>query len=430
MAESWSQSLARSLICRALSRISHGQLRLKLSYLGNDEPDIVLGLPFADGSDHAVAVIIENAHAWVRMFQSMDLGFAEAYMMQEVQCHDLLGLFCLHILNLDTLGHSTDITFFQLLPLAARYLDPGNIPAKSKLNVAFHYDESNEIFSNFLSKDMNYSSAIWSGKVDESLESAQLRKVHRIISRAKISSSHHVLEIGCGWGHLAIEAAKQTGCRVTGVTLSEEQKQFAEKRILAAGLQDKIDIVLCDYREAPKIEGGYDQVISIEMLEHVGSNFINRFFEEISTLLNPETGIMVASGTTTNQKLKVLARKSSPNMETFMRRYFFPGGYLHSSHDLLMAIHDGSDGALEVETVENIGPHYVRTLQCWREKFQRTWPETKAIFVKAKPNATETEIEAYRRRWVYYFTYCEAGFCTRTLGNYIISAVRPFSPKN
>ncbi|PFH61398.1 hypothetical protein XA68_17450 [Ophiocordyceps unilateralis] len=423
MTESWLQALARSLICRALGRIRHGQLRLKLNYLGHDEPDVALGTSPGDGSDQAVVVMVNNARAWVRMFQSMDLGFAEAYMLQEVDCHDLLGLFCLHIANLDTLGHSTDITFVQLLPLAARYLDPGNVPSRSRLNIAFHYDESNDVFSNFLSEDMNYSSALWSGDANESLESAQLRKVQNIIDKAKISSSHHVLDIGCGWGHLAIEAARQTGCRVTGLTLSKEQKQFAEDKIVAAGLQDNIDIVLCDYREAPKVEGGYDQVISIEMLEHVGSNFMNRFFQEISALLNPETGLMVIQGITTH-------RKSSPNAETFMGRYIFPGGYLHSSHDLLMAIHDGSKGALEVETVENIGPHYVRTLQRWRQKFLGAWPETRAIFVKAKPDTTEDEIEAYRRRWEYYFTYCEAGFYTRMLGDYVISAVRPFSQTN
>ncbi|RDA85740.1 hypothetical protein CP532_5955 [Ophiocordyceps camponoti-leonardi (nom. inval.)] len=423
MSESWFQSLARYLICRALACISHGQLRLKLSYLGHDEPDVVLGSPSTDGSDQSVVVIINNAHAWVRMFQSMNLGFAEAYMAQEVQCKDLLGLFRLYIANLDTLDQSIDITFSQLLPLAARSLYPGNVPAKSRLDIAFHYDESNEVFSNFLSEDMSYSSAIWSGEEDESLESAQLRKVQRIIDRARISSSHHVLDIGCGWGHLTIQAVKQTGCRVTGVTLSQEQKQFVEERVIAAGLEDKIDIVLCDYREAPRIKGGYDQVISIEMLEHVGNNFLSRFFLVISTLLNPETGVMVVQAST-------IYRKSPSNLETFMTRYVFPGGFLHTSHDLLTAIHDGSDGALEVETIENIGPHYVRTLQCWREKFELTWPETRAIFVKKKPEATQDEIEAYRRRWVYYFTYCEAGFRYRMLGNCIISAVRPFSPES
>jgi cyclopropane-fatty-acyl-phospholipid synthase len=145
---------------------------------------------------------------------------------------------------------------------------------------------------------MNYSSAIWSEDSKESLESAQRRKVHNIIDKARICSSDHVLDIGCGWGDLAIEAVKRTGCRVTGLTLSAEQRVLAQKRIKAAGLEGHITILLCDYRQAPKPDGGYDRIVSVEMLEHVGDKFMIQYFESISSLLNRENGIMVVQGIT------------------------------------------------------------------------------------------------------------------------------------
>lgn len=188
----------------------------------------------------------------------------------------------------------------RLVPnLSSLLLAPTNGVAQSKKNASFHYDTSNDHFGSFLSPDMNYSSAIWSGDDNnETLESAQMRKVHTIIRKARISSEHHVLDIGCGWGGLAIEAVKATGCRVTGLTLAAEQKTLAEERIKAAGLQDKITILLCDYRNAPKPEDGYDRIVSVEMLEHVGDKFMNQYFESISKLLNEKHGIMVVQGIT------------------------------------------------------------------------------------------------------------------------------------
>jgi cyclopropane-fatty-acyl-phospholipid synthase len=146
---------------------------------------------------------------------------------------------------------------------------------------------------------MNYSSAIWATGVEkEALETAQLRKIHNIISKAGIKSSHHVLDIGCGWGSLAMEAVKLSGCRVTGLTLSAEQKTLAEKRIKEAGLSENIEILLCDYRKAPTPPGGYDRIVSVEMIEHVGRAHMNIFFEEIDKRLNKDHGLMVVQGIT------------------------------------------------------------------------------------------------------------------------------------
>ena len=145
---------------------------------------------------------------------------------------------------------------------------------------------------------MNYSCAHWSTDPTESLESAQRRKVQCVLKKAQVSPTHHLLDIGCGWGDLIIEAARQAGCQATGLTLSEEQKTLADKRIQHAGLQDQVRVLLCDYRNAPCPEGGYDRIISVGMFEHVGSELLDVYFETISRLLNPSNGVVVIDGIT------------------------------------------------------------------------------------------------------------------------------------
>lgn len=158
----------------------------------------------------------------------------------------------------------------------------------------------------FLSTDMNYSCAHWTGDPAESLESAQGRKVQHLLSKAQLSSSHHVLDIGCGWGDLAIKAAQTAGCWVTGLTLSDKQKCLADERVRDAGLEDRVRILLCDYRNAsgPENNGGfYDRVISVGMFEHVGPEYLDQYFEIITRLLHPTHGVMVVDGITMTNKV-------------------------------------------------------------------------------------------------------------------------------
>jgi cyclopropane-fatty-acyl-phospholipid synthase len=187
----------------------------------------------------------------------------------------------------------------QIIPRILRFiLKPTNDVKHSLQNASSHYDTSNELFQAFLSPDMSYSCALWSGDPSESLESAQRRKVHNIIRKARISPGDHVLDIGGGWGFLAMEAVKLTNCRVTAITLSKEQKALAEENITKAGLSDKIKFLLCDYRNTPRPEGGYDRVVSVEMVEHVGKDHMDTFFAFISRLLKPNGGLMVLQGIT------------------------------------------------------------------------------------------------------------------------------------
>ncbi|XHF99610.1 hypothetical protein AWENTII_003108 [Aspergillus wentii] len=249
------------------------------------------------GRDEEYAVItINNPTFWIRLCSDFDLGFAEAYMYQEVDCDNLTAIFDLYINNPNTLNGGSFL--LQFLPRFARLLKPKNDLINSRANIASHYDSSNDLFTAFLSPDMNYSCAHWSGDPSESLEAAQLRKVHSILHKAKVTATDHVLDIGCGWGGLAIEAARRTGCRVTGLTLSAEQKTLADEKIKTAGLEDRISILLCDYRNAPRPENGYDKIISVGMFEHVGLEFMDQYFETISGLLKNEQGIVVIDGIT------------------------------------------------------------------------------------------------------------------------------------
>lgn len=191
-------------------------------------------------------------------------------------------------------------SFLHVVPIVRRtFFPPTNTLSAALGNASAHYDTSNDLFRGFLSPDMNYSSALWeNGVKDESLEAAQIRKVHNIITKAGIEASHHVLDIGCGWGSLAMEAVKLTRCRVTGLTLSIQQKALAEQRIKEAGLSDRIEILLCDYRDAPTPEGGYDRIVSVEMIEHVGKAHLGVYFAEIEKRLNQKSGLMVVQGIT------------------------------------------------------------------------------------------------------------------------------------
>lgn len=233
---------------------------------------------------------------WVRLLVFADMGFADGYLLSEISCDDLTAFFTIFVLNKPYLSGGTTITASISNSLTS-LLRATNTLSNARLNISAHYDISNTMFAAFLSKDMTYSCPIWLPKshphsTTETLEEAQDRKLARFITNCKIKKGDRVLEIGTGWGSMAIKAVKETGCTVTSLTLSVEQKELAEDRIEEAGLSDKITVLLCDYRalEIPE-EGPFDKVISIEMLEAVGREYLNTYFECVDRLLKKEGGI-------------------------------------------------------------------------------------------------------------------------------------------
>ncbi|KAI1000297.1 hypothetical protein K3495_g7899 [Podosphaera aphanis] len=436
---SWGPALviSRAAVTSLLSRIEHGQLVITCESTGETtiygqetvkkKLDTVNGINGTKKKDNSVPrakLLIKRETFWVRLFLFGDMGFAEAYMLGDFECTDLTSFFKIFILNRDNLANATTFTS-SIAATITSLARSTNTLSNSLLNVSAHYDISNEMFAAFLSEDMTYSCPIWKPTLneydeEEALESAQMTKLHRFISGAKIKSTDHVLEIGTGWGSFAMEAVRTTGCRVTSLTLSVEQKALAEKRIASAGLQDKIEVLLMDYRALPVPKVPYDKVVSIEMLEAVGKEYLETYFSCIHRLLKKNGIAVFQCITMPEDKYDAYAKG-----EDFIRKYIFPGGHLPTISQLVNSISKGSEGSLIVERIENIGGHYARTLRLWKEMFLRNFESQIKPSLKTRHMGMgEKEIEVFRRKWEYYFVYCEAGFATKTLGDVIITVGR------
>jgi len=279
-----------------------------------------------------------------------------------------------------------------------------NTRRRSRGNIAAHYDLGNGLYELFLDPTMSYSAAIFE-RDDETLEAAQRRKMLRMIELADVRRGDHVLEIGCGWGSLAIEAARSTGCRVTGITLSENQLALARQRAEAGGVADRVRFELCDYRD---LSGRFDRIIAVEMLEAVGHEYLGTFFSSCDRLLAPGGRVALQVITVPDQRYDAYRRSLD-----WLRKHIFPGGLAPSLTALCEAITLNS--SLVVERVENIGRHYVRPLRLWRERFESQAEELDRRGYDAR----------FRRMWRYYLAYCEAGFAAGTFGDLQIVLIRP-----
>ncbi|KAL6710190.1 hypothetical protein ACN47E_009981 [Coniothyrium glycines] len=371
---------------------------------------------------------VHDEKFWVRLALFADMGFAESYMLGEFTSPDLTKFFELFILNRNYLSNGSNITAAISTGLASLVRGSNNLK-NARLNISAHYDISNEMFAAFLSSDMTYSSAIWLPKSNpkssrDTLYDAQMRKLDRFIDNTHIQGTDHVLEIGTGWGSFAMRAVHRTGCKVTSLTLSIEQKELAEKRIREAGMSDHITVLLCDYRslEIPST-GAFDKIVSIEMLEAVGKEYLVTYFRCVDKLLKKEGGIAAFQCITMPDARYEAYAKS----DDFIRRYIFPGGHLPAVSELVASIQSASGGSLVVDNIENIGPHYAKTLRLWREAFLDKWnSEIKPqLMEEKKEDGMDDEgAEVFKRKWDYYFRYSEAGFSTKTLGDVIITVGR------
>jgi cyclopropane-fatty-acyl-phospholipid synthase len=270
---------------------------------------------------------------------------------------------------------------------AARPDDERNTMAGARANIHRHYDLSNEMFEGFLDESMTYSAA-WFAPGSDDLHAAQLRKIDGVLDLAEVSAGKHVLEIGTGWGALAVRAAAR-GARVTTLTISREQQVLAQRRIDAAGFADRVQVLLRDYREA---NGSYDAVVSVEMIEAVGDEYWPEYFATIRRLLRP--GGRVGLQAITMPHDRMLATRRS---YTWISKYVFPGGQLLS----VPAVREHAAAAgLAIDASRVLGQHYARTLAHWRTRFLSNWDAIAAAGFD----------DVFRRRWEFYLAYCEAGF--------------------
>ena len=366
-----------------------------------------------------VELHIHSPSAWPRILLANDMGFAEAYMLGEISCSDLSAFFRLFILN------STVSTFSPLSTLISTITTPlhrlSNTKEQALLNAQSHYCQSNALFAAFLDPTMTYSAPLWlplsdPGSAMDTLEAAQLRKLHYTIAAARIKAGDHVLEIGTGWGSFAIEAVRKTGCRVSTITLSSEQADVARQRVKEAGLEEKIEVLVCDYRHVPLPEGGrgrFDKLVSIEMIEHVGAEYLDTYFACVNRYLKVEGGIAVLQSSTIPEgRYEGYKRRTD-----FIQRYIFPGGHLPTVSALVGSIDRASKGRLVVEDIKSVSGHYVAALRLWRERFLDNWESViRPALREKKPDMTDADMDVFKRKFVYYFGYSEAGFATKTLG--------------
>ncbi|EOA32153.1 hypothetical protein CARUB_v10015414mg [Capsella rubella] len=340
---------------------------------------------------------------WKVMTQA-DLGLADAYISGDFSFVDKDS----GLLNL-IMGWWTPMFLTAGLASAKYYLkhvSRQNTLTQARKNISCHYDLSNEFFSLFMDDTMMYSSAVFKSE-NEDPRTAQMRKISLLIEKARIERNHEVLEMGCGWGTLAIEVVKRTGCKYNGITLSIEQLKYAETKAKEAGLQDQITFELCDYRQLSDARK-YDRIIACEMIEAVGHEFMEKFFSCCEAAL-AQNGIFVLQFTAIPEKLYDESRLSSG----FITEYIFPGGCLPSLARVTSAM--ASSSRLCIENVENFGIHYYHTLRCWRKNFLERQKQIMDLGFDDK----------FIRTWEYYFDYCAAGFKTLTLKNYQIVFSRP-----
>ena len=370
-------------LLKFLAKIEKGTITI------NDDSSQTFG-----SGEPKVTIEVVSPRFYKRTILGGDLGFAESYAKSEWFTDNLTDLITILILNKDNLS-GLDVKWSFLTKLFAKlgHWRRKNTLSGSKRNIQEHYDLSNEMFMTFLDKTMTYSCGFFENETD-SLYQAQINKIDKILDKANIQADNHILEIGSGWGALAKRAVERTGCKVTTITLSERQYEYVEKLIEKEGLKDNIDIKLVDFRN---IEGSYDRIISVEMIEAIGFELFNPYFSRIEELMKPN-GTAVIQAITYPDKNYEQYRKGCD----FIQKFIFPGSLLPSVESMTNSINLTN---LKLDDIEKIGPHYATTLNLWNKNFNQNLDEIKKMGFD----------QYFINLWNYYFSYCEAGFANNTI---------------
>jgi cyclopropane-fatty-acyl-phospholipid synthase len=384
--------LYRRLVLNSFAKLRTGRMEVSLP----DGTQCVYGSG-KEGVEARMEVRDENF--FKRCVLHGPIGFAEGYMAGEWETPDLVKVIAWFILNADEAQGMQTRTrrgtgLLNLLNLANRlfHLRRPNSRRMSRENIREHYDLSNEFFQLWLDPTMTYSSAYFE-KADEPLEAAQVRKYDKLCRRLHLSPADSVLEIGSGWGGFSMHAAKTYGCRVTTVTISQRQYDEAARRIREAGLADRIQILLCDYRD---LRGKFDKIASIEMLEAVGERYVDGYFAKIDELLEPRGLVGLQAILCPDNQYPILR-----DGVDFIQKHIFPGSLLMCNARIGEALR--ACGDLNLFDYEDMAPHYALTLRRWREAFEEKLGEVRALGFD----------EVFVRKWRYYLCYCEAAFGTR-----------------
>jgi cyclopropane-fatty-acyl-phospholipid synthase len=391
--------LGRRLLLNRLSQFEHGELRL----IEPDGRQHVFGRHVPSGL--SCTLYFDQSQAFADAAFGGTVGAGEAYIRGLWRCDDLVSLVRIFIANreqmnrLDSGWSRVGRPLLRLFHWANRNSRHG-----SARNIAAHYDLGNALYEIMLDETMAYSCAIFP-REDATLAEGSAHKFEAVCRKLDLKATDHVLEIGTGWGGFAIHAVQRYGCRVTTTTISAAQASYAARKIADLGLSDRITVLLEDYRD---LEGQYDKLVSIEMVEAVGAPFLDGYFRHCSRLIKPD-GAMLLQAITLQDQFYDDALKSVD----FIQRYVFPGSFIPSVQALSKSLAKATD--LKIFHLEDIGPHYARTLRLWRERF----------FSHRTKIHELGYTDSFMRLWEFYLCYCEGGFIERQLGTVQMLLTKP-----
>jgi len=399
---STSERWARALVIKHLSSMKRGHLLLKE---GNDEWHLGASATPEDEDTISATIVVEDPAVFSYIALNGVVGAAEAYMDGHWTTPDLVQVVRFMVFNMSALkGMDKERSVTNRVALSALDLIRRNSVSRARKNISAHYDLGNDFFELFLDPTMMYSSALFEGQ-DIPLAKASLNKIDAICRKLELTADDHLVEIGTGWGGMALYAASNYGCRVTTTTLSQQQHDFTKAAVARANMQDRVTVVMQDYRE---LEGSYDKLVSIEMIEAVGHQYFSDYFQKCSELLKPN-GLMAIQAITIADQRYDQARKSVD----FIQRYIFPGGCLPSLQ--VIAKHVAEDTDMCILTVSDMAKDYAKTLAVWRESFTEKIDHIKSLGFS----------DQFIRMWMYYLCYCEGGFEERVISAAQIVMAKP-----
>jgi cyclopropane-fatty-acyl-phospholipid synthase len=391
--------LGRRLLLRQLTQLRDGEIRLRdeegEQRFGQRTPRCPL----------SVTVDVDNPQFYASAAFGGSVGGGEAYIQGHWRCDDLTALIRIMVQNRDLLARMEGGAALLSRPLRRLFhWLHRNSKAGSARNIAAHYDLGNPLYRLMLDETMAYSCGIFMHD-GATLAEASRAKFDAACRKLGLTEADHLLEIGTGWGGLALHAAQHYGCRVTTTTISREQHDYAREQIAAAGLSDRITLLLSDYRE---LSGHYDKLVSIEMIEAVGARYLDTYLGKCAALLKPE-GAMLLQAITLQDQYYAEALSSVD----YIQRYVFPGSFIPSVEAIASSVRRATD--FKIFHLEDIGPHYAPTLAAWRRNFFEHISEVRRLGYS----------EGFIRLWEYYLCYCEGGFAERQLGDVQILLTKP-----
>ena len=391
--------LARRIVLSRLSKLTEGQLQIV-----EDGERIVVGRLSKDFPSR-VEIRVVDPRFYSDIAFGGAIGAGEAFMQGYWDCGDLVEMLRILIRNQEVL-EKVDAGVALLSSPVRKLLNALNRNTRggSRKNIAAHYDVGNEFYQLWLDPSMMYSCAYFDYD-GAPLEHAAMEKLDRICKKLELSDSDSVVEIGTGWGGFAIHAAKHYGCHVTTTTISQQQYAFAQQAIADAKLEDRITLLFKDYRD---LDGEYDKLVSIEMIEAVGHEYHDIFFKQCCDLLKPSGQMLLQAITIADQRYD-----QYKNSVDFIKRYIFPGGCLTSVTDMTRTLTQNTD--MRVIHLEDIGPHYATTLHHWHERFSARLDEIRQLGYS----------DVFLRMWRFYLQYCESAFIERSIGDVQMLIMRP-----